>query len=720
MTENQFKEIMISLKDKISKANTILSNEILYNTGNKHLHSLQNQLKDTEIKCNSQNFKIAVLALIKAGKSTFINALLGNEFLPSNAFPETSRIVRIIHSQEIKLQDTANENIVILGLDNIREYVRKLNVDAREKNIQPIEDELILYAPIFKLKDERLNGVSFEILDTPGPNEAGADKLRERVESLLSKIDVIVYLLDYTRLNQQAEKELLEKINDLRQDLLESIKNRMFFVVNKIDAKTEHSPNEKETIEFVYSNISKSIPTITKDKVLVVSSEYALLSRMLLSNNFNRKKDFAKILYGLKGLNKTNEECINDCGELLKDSFIEDVENKVISHIYSNRSAIFLDTIVSELLSITKNLQNYFKTAYGTLNQDVEQLTTDLEQIQKEVATAKKNLEAINQLADEFKTNTQKWIRTNFTEFRESVESIINQAFNEPNKFDFDEYSNKSNVAIDIASLAGNFVSSIIEIFNPVVGRFLKKLLKRSKSAIVNLKDIVGKLKILKSSQSKADLEITIRQLNENIISFLSASFTSFRDDLEYDALKKQKELFSKFEEIINSSRKQIEDKIGKQLNIVLEETPITFPVDSMSSLHDNINSFIKKHEKQRTEKIDGGWCRKDEYRTITDVLFSVDKHDIKKYWLEEIDKMNRLSLITAEKLVNENIGVVLAKAQKTFVEYAENYISIIEREFQEKQKGNVQCEKRLAEINANLEMLERVKNELLEIKKSV
>lgn len=720
MTENQFKEIMISLKDKISKANTILSNEILYNTGNKHLHSLQNQLKDTEIKCNSQNFKIAVLALIKAGKSTFINALLGNEFLPSNAFPETSRIVRIIHSQEIKLQDTTNENIVILGLDNIREYVRKLNVDAREKNIQPIEDELILYAPIFKLKDERLNGVSFEILDTPGPNEAGADKLRERVESLLSKIDVIVYLLDYTRLNQQAEKELLEKINDLRQDLLESIKNRMFFVVNKIDAKTEHSQNEKETIEFVYSNISKSIPTITKDKVLVVSSEYALLSRMLLSNNFNRKKDFAKILYGLKGLNKTNEECINDCGELLKDSFIEDVENKVISHIYSNRSAIFLDTIVSELLSITKNLQNYFKTAYGTLNQDVEQLTTDLEQIQKEVATAKKNLEAINQLADEFKTNTQKWIRTNFTEFRESVESIINQAFNEPNKFDFDEYSNKSNVAIDIASLAGNFVSSIIEIFNPVVGRFLKKLLKRSKSAIVNLKDIVGKLKILKSSQSKADLEITIRQLNENIISFLSASFTSFRDDLEYDALKKQKELFSKFEEIINSSRKQIEDKIGKQLNIVLEETPITFPVDSMSSLHDNINSFIKKHEKQRTEKIDGGWCRKDEYRTITDVLFSVDKHDIKKYWLEEIDKMNRLSLITAEKLVNENIGVVLAKAQKTFVEYAENYISIIEREFQEKQKGNVQCEKRLAEINANLEMLERVKNELLEIKKSV
>ncbi len=720
MNEEQFKKLTKRLNSKISNVSNILTDEIQYSPDNKYLTTLSKKIASTKEKCEKQSFKIAVLALIKAGKSTFINAILGNDFLPSNTFPETSRIVRIVHSSETKLVDSSKD-LVIVGLSEIQNYIKQLNIDARENNQQPTEDELILHAPIFKLKDEKLNGVSFEILDTPGPDEAGADKLRERVNNMLSSIDVIVYMLDYTRLNAQAEKELLEKLRNLREDLLENIKNRLFFVVNKIDAKSELSPDKNETIEFVHKNIQPIIPTLTRDKILVASSEYALLSRMLMSDNYDRKKDFAKIAYGeLMAEHKSNEDCKNDSPNILKKSNIPEIEDKVISHIYQNRSVILIETLISDTFKVVKELIKYFTTTRGALSKDIDSIASDLEQIRKEVNEAKKNLEDVNQLASSFKLEIKDWIQNNFNDFKESVEIIINKSFDNPNSLDTSHNSDNHGIVIDIASIAGKFVTEVVGIFNPRVGEFLRKIFKRSEGAVLNLKDLISKIKILKSSKNEADLRTTVIALNNSIVSFMSSAFVEFRDELEYDAIKKQKDLFSQFEDVVNHSRKQIETKIGKQLNIELEETPISFPVDDMNSFHNDINEFIKRHEKRTTETIKNGWCRKDEYRTVTDVIFTVDKSDIKKHWLKEIDTMHRSSLITAEKLVDKHINKQIENAKNTFIEYADNYISIISREYQEKQKGNKQYKARIDNIEKILDEIKEISKDLIDIKSGV
>jgi predicted GTPase len=48
------------------------------------------------------------------------------------------------------------------------------------------------------LADSEMEDQRFELLDTPGPNEAGTELLKAKVERLLDEVDVIVYLLDYT------------------------------------------------------------------------------------------------------------------------------------------------------------------------------------------------------------------------------------------------------------------------------------------------------------------------------------------------------------------------------------------------------------------------------------------------------------------------------------------------------------------------------------------
>ena len=63
------------------------------------------EIIDSVIKqIDNKTFTVSVIATIKAGKSTFLNALLGNEYLPSSNVPETSNLLFIRNSEEILLQ----------------------------------------------------------------------------------------------------------------------------------------------------------------------------------------------------------------------------------------------------------------------------------------------------------------------------------------------------------------------------------------------------------------------------------------------------------------------------------------------------------------------------------------------------------------------------------------------------------------------------------------
>uniref|UniRef100_A0A7S3R370 Dynamin N-terminal domain-containing protein n=1 Tax=Dunaliella tertiolecta TaxID=3047 RepID=A0A7S3R370_DUNTE len=58
--------------------------------------SVRNQLVSRHAE---ESLSCAVLALTKSGKSTLINALVGDELLPMNNVPETARICKVVHSE---------------------------------------------------------------------------------------------------------------------------------------------------------------------------------------------------------------------------------------------------------------------------------------------------------------------------------------------------------------------------------------------------------------------------------------------------------------------------------------------------------------------------------------------------------------------------------------------------------------------------------------------
>ena len=82
---------------------------------------------------DNKTFTVSVIATIKAGKSTFLNALLGNEYLPSSNVPETSNLLFIKNSEEIFLQKNSEK---ILGITNIKNEITKRNRNDRENGVK--------------------------------------------------------------------------------------------------------------------------------------------------------------------------------------------------------------------------------------------------------------------------------------------------------------------------------------------------------------------------------------------------------------------------------------------------------------------------------------------------------------------------------------------------------------------------------------------------------
>jgi ribosome biogenesis GTPase A len=128
----------------------------------------------------STNFKVMILGEFKRGKSTFINALLGEEILPAFATPCTAIINEVkwgerqravLHFNQVDGQEKKEPKEI--PVDEIEEYVViKEDVDQSQAINESPYEKLELFWPLELCKDR------VEIIDSPGLNE---HKTRQQV-----------------------------------------------------------------------------------------------------------------------------------------------------------------------------------------------------------------------------------------------------------------------------------------------------------------------------------------------------------------------------------------------------------------------------------------------------------------------------------------------------------------------------------------------------------
>ena len=190
-------------------------------------------------------FKIAVFAPFNYGKSTLLNALLGQRTLPIDLIPTTGAAIYVKYGRElqtrIKLKNgsTINET----GTDILKQYAVLDDNRRMRDDVTSVE----VYCPNSFLE----TGVEF--LDLPGTNDREAQDIL--VQEKLLTADLVVQVLDARKLMTLGERE------NLRDWLGERGIKTVLFVVNFMNLLEPDEQKEvSQRMRFVAASFRSQLP----------------------------------------------------------------------------------------------------------------------------------------------------------------------------------------------------------------------------------------------------------------------------------------------------------------------------------------------------------------------------------------------------------------------------------------------------------------------------
>lgn len=191
------------------------------------------------------SFRVAVFAPFNYGKSTLLNALLGNKTLPIDLIPTTGAAIYVSYGDElktiIKLKD--GTEISDKGTEILKRYAVLDDQRCMKKDVISVQ----VFCPHPFLK----TGVEF--LDLPGTNDQEAQDTL--VQDKLLTADLIIQVLDARKLMTLGERE------NLRDWLLDRGIKTVVFVVNFLNLlELEEQKQIHNRLRFVAESFRAELP----------------------------------------------------------------------------------------------------------------------------------------------------------------------------------------------------------------------------------------------------------------------------------------------------------------------------------------------------------------------------------------------------------------------------------------------------------------------------
>ncbi len=228
---NDFQKHQQQLNNLCSQASNIIKDcvdsDFLPNTRVEEIEAISKKLQ-------SQRFKVVVVGEFSQGKSTLLNALLGQEIQPVRAVPCSGTVTIFRYGEEKRIvchyKDGRKEEILFEEYKEKAAISKQAALGYRSEELERSEvEEIIFESPDFELCK---SGV--ELLDSPGLNEH--PQRTAITQKLLKETDAAIFLTSAIRLLPEKERELLQDITVL---LNGGQKNKsaenLFVLVNFID-----------------------------------------------------------------------------------------------------------------------------------------------------------------------------------------------------------------------------------------------------------------------------------------------------------------------------------------------------------------------------------------------------------------------------------------------------------------------------------------------------
>jgi GTPase SAR1 family protein len=300
---------------------------------------LQQEINDATSNVKDLALRMAIVAPMKAGKSTIINAIVGQDILPSRNAAMTTLPTEIVFNTELSepililspqilavfqetlltlkrkidaLEDRGHsklaqyphlaqllEKIQAMGVVSIpaktvgRSQITQTLTDLNDlirlcSAIEPLADPLQsllevprIYTPFWHSQaTEQSNQLgNLVIIDTPGPNEAGENlRLVNVVYEQLQKSSLVLIVLDFTQLRTEAAQQVKKDVEGVIQ--LRG-KENLYVLINKVDQRTEGDMTPEQVRQFVAAEFGIGGSGET-DRVFEIAARWAFCATNFL------------------------------------------------------------------------------------------------------------------------------------------------------------------------------------------------------------------------------------------------------------------------------------------------------------------------------------------------------------------------------------------------------------------------------------------------------
>jgi len=251
-------------------------------------------------KIEDRLLSVSIMAPMKNGKSTLLNAILGQELLPNATQRCTAKISFIEHCDgmegfEAKRIDENDASSEYLPCD--RDVLTTWNNDADVRHVK-IRGSL----PGVNVDDYRL-----QFVDTPGPDSAVHKEDRITIDRFLSdnSLPMVCYIVD--RINS-SEEEYLSRLKEHMSRFGKQSRDRFIFVVSRMDQVqiSKGDTKEKNPIKAKVDEIGADLRRlgIANPRIFPVSAMIALKAREYMTlDEFDQEEaesDIKKFHRGLK------------------------------------------------------------------------------------------------------------------------------------------------------------------------------------------------------------------------------------------------------------------------------------------------------------------------------------------------------------------------------------------------------------------------------------